>query len=293
MTMGAGVSSRVRAAERSFPVRLGLAVLPLLAWAAYLSVFAFHVWARSFCDEWLPWRNLYGSETAILGTSASTWLQTNLAGEAGHITARAATALHLGWFAWPIVIGAGITALRRDLLIEYFLWLAAAWFLADVFFLVAPTVPPWMGDPSVQRFLFEQGWIEYAPNDLNAVAAFPSLHACVPLTIAFFIWRRIPAARIVAVTSGLFAAAIGFAVIFLGEHWVLDVAAGYGLAAAIGLGAGSPFARRLARAIPGDPLRAVIYLDARWRALHRPRPAATPSALPAALPGPAAPERAA
>ncbi len=223
--------------EQPFHLRLGLAVAPFVIWGAYLGVFALHVFGRSFCDEWLPWRSLLGFERTLAGSSASAWLQTNLNGEPGQLVARIATALHLGWFAWPIIVGFVLTVRRRELLVEYFLWLIACWFIADVVFLLAPVVPPWMDDPSVRRYLFEHGWIDYAPNDLNAVAAFPSLHACIPLTIAFFLWYRVPGGRWAAKLSGILAAAIGFAVVYLGEHWVADVLAGYGLAAAVAFGA--------------------------------------------------------
>jgi hypothetical protein len=56
----------------------------------------------------------------------------------------------------------------------------------------------------------------------------PSLHFAVPAAIALWSWSRI--GRAFSAAMAAYAFAIGFAVVFLGEHNVLDVAAGGGLA---------------------------------------------------------------
>ncbi len=251
----------------AFPRRLALATLPFLPWAVYAVAFVGHALFRSVGDELFTWRNLERTEAPLLGTSASAWLQANLAGSAGDVLDRIATGLHLLWFAYPVFVGIAITIGCRARLIEYLCWLTAAWYLADVLFLLLPVVPPWMADPGLERTLLAKGWIEYAPLDSNPVAAFPSLHACVPLVVGLFLWLRMPGLRWAAVGSAILALATGAAVVYLGEHWVLDVVAGWALAAFVAWLFVSRRVRSALHRIPGDPLSRVQALDARIAAL--------------------------
>lgn len=241
--------------------------MPCLLWGAYATAFAGHAVFRSAGDEVFAWRSLERSESILLGTSASGWLQANLDGSAGDILDRIATALHLLWFAFPLVVGIAITIWCRPRLAEYLCWLTASWYFADALFLLLPVVPPWMADPGLGRTLLVRGWIEYAPLDSNPVAAFPSLHAGVPLVVGLFLWLRVDGARWAAVCSALLALATGAAVVYLGEHWVLDVLAGWAMAGVVAWLFVSPGVRAALQRIPGDPLRRVQELDARIVAL--------------------------
>jgi membrane-associated phospholipid phosphatase len=116
-----------------------------------------------------------------------------------------------------------------------------------VTYVVFPEAPPWMAardglSAPVER-LSARGWIWLHAGNLktllergqdagsNPVAAMPSLHFAFAVLIALFIghrtrsrWRWLLAA---------YPLAMGFALVYLGEHWVLDLAAGlaYALAA--------------------------------------------------------------
>ena len=206
------------------------ALVPFGWWAAYGLLFAGHVFVRSLGDEWLPWKNPGELDSALTGTNPSLWLQERLYGDSKTLLDRLTTGAHLGWFAFPIVIGIGVTVLRRELLVRYLAWLTAGWFACDLLFLLFPATPPWMVDGEVTRVLFTRGWIEYVEYDSNPVAAFPSLHACVPVLVGLFAWTYVPGRRSLAWASWLFAALVGFSVVYLGEHWIVDVAAGAGVA---------------------------------------------------------------
>lgn len=256
MTLTATLPARAR----PFLGRLGIAAVPFLLWAAYILAFVGHAAFRAVGDEVFTWRSLAPTESPILGMSASGWLQTRAA--ESYVLDRLATGLHLAWFAFPIVVGVALTVWRRDHLFEYFGWLTVCWYVADVGFLALPVIPPWMDDAGLRRVLLDRGWIEYAALDSNPVAAFPSLHACIPLAVGLFLWFRVPGARWAAVASGVIAFLTGTAVVYLGEHWVLDVVAGWALAGLVAwLFVSSRVSAALHR-IPGDPLRLVQQLDA-------------------------------
>jgi membrane-associated phospholipid phosphatase len=107
-------------------------------------------------------------------------------------------------------------------------------------YIVFPEAPPWMAardglTAPIER-LSARGWIWLHAGNIksllaraqnegsNPVAAMPSLHFAFAVLIALFIgyrarsrWRWLLA---------LYPAAMGFALVYLGEHWVLDIAAG-------------------------------------------------------------------
>ena len=205
------------------------ALVPFAIWAAYLAFFALHIVVRSFGDEFMQWRSPEGVDRALTGSNPSLWLQEHLYGNFAALD-RVTTGAHLAWFAFPFIVGLGITVRQRTLLVSYFCWLTVTWFVCDALFFLFPATPPWMVDGEVTRVLFTRGWVDYASVDTNPVAAFPSLHASVPFVIGLFLWTRWREARWLAWTSWGFGLLVGFSVIYLGEHWLVDVVAGYAVA---------------------------------------------------------------
>jgi hypothetical protein len=127
------------------------------------------------------------------------------------------------------------------------------------------------------RVLQERAFIEYTGVDTNQVAAMPSLHAGLPAALGLFAllrlrWRR-AAAALFAYSGG-----VGFFVVYLGEHWVIDVFAGWALAASVAVVLTRPEVHRAVNALPGRPLTAFARFNAWWL----PEPARVPPAAPAA-----------
>jgi membrane-associated phospholipid phosphatase len=119
-----------------------------------------------------------------------------------------------------------------------------------------------MADAEVTRVLFTRGWVEYASHDSNPVAAFPSLHVCIPAVIGLFLWRSWRSARWLAWVSFVYAALVGFSVIYLGEHWLVDVLAGLGVACLIRLAfVSKQFHRGLERILPGKPAKRLAAFE--------------------------------
>jgi membrane-associated phospholipid phosphatase len=153
----------------------------------------------------------------------------------------------------------------------YFLWLRdrrGYWefagamllvsFLGFATFLAFPAAPPWMAAqhgvlPDVSRVIqdtlgrvVEPGVVQTTWEHVgsNEVAPFPSLHAAWPMLVALTLWARMPGSR------GRFAPfayplVMGFAVVYAGEHYAIDVLGGYAYAFVVwqGLRRGIAWAR--------------------------------------------------
>jgi membrane-associated phospholipid phosphatase len=106
-----------------------------------------------------------------------------------------------------------------------------------------PAQPPWLSAESlriapVDRIVPEVwgqlgvGTVQsvYENHDLvNTVAAMPSLHAAFPLMLLLFFW---PAGWLARIGLGLYTLAMGYALVYSGEHYVTDILAGWAMAGA-------------------------------------------------------------
>lgn len=79
----------------------------------------------------------------------------------------------------------------------------------------------------------------------------------------------------------MYSLVVGLAVVYLGEHWVVDVLAGYAFAGLAAWLCVSPRVRRMYSGIPGDPVRRLSQLNDRICG-----PIAPPEAEPTAHPEP-------
>jgi hypothetical protein len=102
---------------------------------------------------------------------------------------------------------------------------------ADVLYAIVPTRPPWM-DADVARIVAQElGVVDRA--DRNPFAALPSLHVGLPALYALWFARMPGAPRAVAPALALWTAAMSWAVVYAGEHYVADVIAGVAWAAIV------------------------------------------------------------
>jgi len=124
-----------------------------------------------------------------------------------------------------------------------------------------PTAPPWWaaqqghlggGAPPVRRLMVEYGerfwggrWDTlYAALGGNPLGAMPSLHFATSTMGALLLAESGPLAGAV---GGAYAAALGFALVYLGEHYVVDLLGG--LALTLAVRRSERFARRPVRAV--------------------------------------------
>ena len=113
-------------------------------------------------------------------------------------------------------------------------------FVAFVTYLFFPTAPPWIQNHSeVHKVIDEtiKKWgVSYIVSPFytnlnpNRFAAFPSLHAAFPALAALYAWSRY---RLLSIGLIVYTAFVWLAVVYLGEHYVVDALAGlvYALAA--------------------------------------------------------------
>jgi membrane-associated phospholipid phosphatase len=136
-----------------------------------------------------------------------------------------------------------------------------------------PTAPPWyaakqglMADgrtPELRRMMVEygeqfwgSGWVRlYGLLGGNPLAAMPSLHFATSVMAAHMLAESGP----VAGTVGWgYAGTLGVALVYLGEHYVVDLAAGLALAEGIrrAAPAAAPLAERVSKAVQALEARA-------------------------------------
>lgn len=153
-------------------------------------------------------------------------------------------------FVLPVVVGFIFWLRDRRRYWTFVITLLTLSVVAFLFYVVFPTAPPWWQYPhEVQRVisLTIQKWgVSYYVSpiftiDPDAFAAFPSMHAAYPALAALFAWRF---NRWLSGALFLYAGCVWFSVVYLGEHYVVDVISGV-LLAAIVMFAVTRLARRL------------------------------------------------
>lgn len=128
-----------------------------------------------------------------------------------------------------------------------------------VFYWLVPTAPPWWAGekghlPPVRRIMVEAGsefwgglWQRlYDSLGRNPFAAMPSLHFATSVSAAHVLSDLGPVEGALGWT---YTAALGFALVYLGEHYVVDLVAGLALAEAVRFAV--PRAAPLANALAG------------------------------------------
>jgi membrane-associated phospholipid phosphatase len=155
--------------------------------------------------------------------------------------------LHWSWFVVPHGSVAYVLWKRPERY-ERAAGMMAATFDAGVLtYWLVPTAPPWWAGqnghlPYVRRIMVEAGsefWGElwqrlYDSLGRNPFAAMPSLHFGTSVMAAHVLGE---VGRKEAIAGWTYALALGFALVYLGEHYVTDLVAGFALAEAVRLAA--------------------------------------------------------
>lgn len=107
-------------------------------------------------------------------------------------------------------------------------------------FVLLPSAPPWMSsDTGAIEMVYEglpRGWdavqiewihqlFEFGRNKANPIAAMPSLHAAYPALLFLFWGPR--NGRVVRTLLAVYALFMGFTIVITGQHWLIDVFAGW------------------------------------------------------------------
>jgi membrane-associated phospholipid phosphatase len=158
-----------------------------------------------------------------------------------HALDLAAVLFHGSHFAFFLLFGLVLWHARREYFAFYRYALLLVMGLGLLCYAIIPTVPPWMAFEQlhllppithVAKYVYTSYSQElYGTFDSNPVAAMPSLHAAFPTTCALIGWRAF--GRPIGIGLAVYASLVMLAVVYLGEHYVVDVIAGAALAAAV------------------------------------------------------------
>jgi hypothetical protein len=180
------------------------------------------------------------------------------------------TWVHWAWFFEPHAAAAWILWRHPDRFTRSALQISSVFHLGALVYVALPTAPPWWAGeegklPGVRRLMVEVGeraWGRLWPHlyDFlggNPVAAMPSLHFSSSVMAAHALSD---AGGVEGAVGWAYAGTLGFALVYLGEHYVIDLLAGLALTEAV---------RRLGdRAVPFllPVSEAVAALEVRARA---------------------------
>jgi membrane-associated phospholipid phosphatase len=149
---------------------------------------------------------------------------------------------HWVWFLVPHTTVAYMLVFRRARFERAAVLVYAVFDLGVLVYWALPTAPPWYAarqgvieaDPGLRRLMVEQGeafWRDrwerlYSSLAGNPLAAMPSLHFATSVMAAFVLSDAGPVEGAVGWTYAL---TLGFALVYLGEHYVVDLLAGLAL----------------------------------------------------------------
>lgn len=243
----------------AFPL-LGVAYLTdrresRLQWTCYVLGFVLFAYLRSVADETpIPvfYEYVIALEQALPGSIPTLFLQARLY-ELGNpdMLDWVAVVLHFSYFIVPHLFAVSLLMGTRRLFGRYVVAALGTYYGALLVSAILPTAPPWLAaqdgylshvfrvvenvllnvDPETYTYAYEVA-------GTNPVAAMPSLHYGITWLIALAAFRWHPVVGLVAWTYSL---AMGGALVYSGEHYVVDLVAGALLAHACWLASGRLF----------------------------------------------------
>jgi membrane-associated phospholipid phosphatase len=212
-------------------------------WFAYVAGIFVYTLLRSYAGKtFIPIQTGYVisfDRDLFRGTLPVIWLQTRLFSPT-HVSAvdMFAVGVHWSFFIAPHACAIAIFLWRRELFPRYVALVVGTMYVGLVFFFLVPTTPPWLAsqanDLPGQAFRimdFVGGQVNvntyrtfYASlAEPNSVAAMPSIHMAV--TFAMYLWARDHYPKVARLLL-VYSLVMGFALVYLAEHYLLDLAAG-------------------------------------------------------------------
>ena len=208
------------------------------------------------------------------GVTPTALLQSLRVHDAARLADAVATAIHASYFFAFVVVGVALWLRARRHFAAYSGTLMVTFALGLIGYVTLPTEPPWLvaratGAPPAVRVIVEttrgapvasavveagRSWQSDpdALGDPNPAAAMPSVHTAITAALAFFLFRVGWQAGVAGVA---YTGAMGLTLIYLGEHFALDVLAGIACAAVATL-----VTSRVWRYVPVTRLSSSLYL---------------------------------
>ena len=196
------------------------------------------------------------ADEALVGTVPSVWLQARLVDGSPHWYDVVAALVYVTHFVTIPLITAVVWFRLRPRFGQWLTAVLAMSLVGIAGYLAYPAAPPWLaaqrGDIGALDRISHLGWevlgldavgrlVQLGQSGSNPVAAMPSLHAGAALLTALFLW---PSVSLVGrVLLAAYALAMALTLVYTGEHYVVDVLAGW-LVAIVGMGAARLVGRR-------------------------------------------------
>jgi membrane-associated phospholipid phosphatase len=251
--------------------------IPRLAieWGPFIVVLFIYDRLRGFADGLVfPAREFpqVHVEAALFGKPIPTvWLQSHLwhGGADLHWWDYATWLVYLSHFFATLIVAAVLWTWLHDRFARFATMVCVLALAGFATYALYPAVPPWLaarhGTIGESNRLIGIVWhhvpiahygslFEKGQTYANNVAAMPSLHAAYALLIALYLWRLVP--RWSRVLLALYPPAMAFALVYSGEHYVVDCIAGWVYALAAFKAVNLWFERREKRAVALEPVLA-------------------------------------
>jgi membrane-associated phospholipid phosphatase len=174
--------------------------------------------------------------------------------------------LHITHFFATFVAAAVLWVFARERFSRYAAMVCLLALTGFVTYVLFPAEPPWLaaqhGNLGESNRLIGAVWyhlpltsagavFEHGQGYANDVAAMPSLHAAFALLFTLYLWRLVP--RFVRPVLALYPVAMSLALVYAGEHYVVDCIAGWIYAVAVFATVNWAFERRAARVPSLEP----------------------------------------
>jgi membrane-associated phospholipid phosphatase len=240
----------------------------LLDWLPFTAVLVLYDVSRGIADGLgmpLHVSDIAAADRGTFGTVPTVWLQQHFLDPGSpHWYDAVATLVYTTHFLATPVVAAVLWLRSRDAWKAFITRVIVLSVAGLVTYVLFPAAPPWYAaregviEPVIRASA--RGWlwlhVNHAGNLLsegqlasNPVAAMPSLHTAFATLIALFVMSRVHSRWRPVVLA--YPALMGLALVYLGEHYVVDLVAGVGYALAVHFGVGA-WERRQDRLLPAD-----------------------------------------
>jgi membrane-associated phospholipid phosphatase len=241
-------------------------------WGPFVAVLFLYDRLRGFADGLVfPAREIpqLRLEAALFGKPIPTvWLQTHL----WHGTNDLQWWDYLTWFVYlthffaTLVVAAILWTWAHDKFARFATMVCVLALTGFATYALYPAVPPWLaarhGNIGQSNRLIGIVWqhvpiahygslFEKGQSYANNVAAMPSLHAAYALLVTLYLWRLVP--RWGRPLLAAYPPAMAFALVYSGEHYVVDCLAGWVYATASFVAVNLWFERRSRRVLALEP----------------------------------------
>lgn len=183
----------------------------------------------------------------FLGVDPTVWLQQQFATSTVRFYDVIASIAYFSHFIVPVIVVAVLWVANRRQWIRFMKRFATMLTIACVMFVLLPTAPPWMAAGGSRRIPLDslpelrrgasRGWTHLGFEGFvhtwisgrdwaNPTAAMPSLHAAFSLFVVVFFFPAVQSWRW-RVVMLMYPLIMGLSLVYLAEHYVIDVLAGW------------------------------------------------------------------